>query len=548
MLICMPRHALVDYSDGTLFEGVTTSVDEIRIDDSSRYPPDDFLHKDDPSRQYQALFDISYYTTPHNHLLAELTQTTNVPEVITLNKKTNHLTKDTKGKIDIGSKWVFKNKKDKLGTVIIKKARLVAQGYSQEERIEYDETFSPVARMEAIRIFLAFATYINFKVFQIDVKSAFLNGKLQEEVYVKNLMVLRVVNSLTMLYPKCSGFDLKEYSDSDYVGCDMDRKSSLDACQLLGVLYQNYLGEFWCIDVVNHLTPSSKDSDARPLKESNIKFTVKNVSSLPTSEKKGKIKTEAVTKPKPKSQGPEASGSLLMKDKKAKTKKTTLIQTTLKLDQQKGLPSTPPKDGIHQSKSFPDRNPTDPHNTEGNIHPLLRDCLPLTLMKNNTFNVMNGGDVTDHITKRRNSTTIGRLTKNTKNGLWEFYVNGCTKGTIGDLDEFNEPREENTKKTCSDTFYKPYLDAHEANDIYEAIDKEYSSIPIPAHRDINNPDELCQTKEFVVVQYSVKSSKEYIDVGPSKTNTVEKLLGSMSCIYRELFNKKDCGWSITRCK
>ncbi|GKF57880.1 retrovirus-related pol polyprotein from transposon TNT 1-94, partial [Tanacetum coccineum] len=64
------------------------------------------------------------------------------------------------------------------------KARLVAQGFSQEG-INYDETFAPVERMEAIGIFLAFATYMNFKVFQMDVKSAFLNGKLKEEVYVK---------------------------------------------------------------------------------------------------------------------------------------------------------------------------------------------------------------------------------------------------------------------------------------------------------------------------------------------------------------------------
>ncbi|GKE09335.1 retrovirus-related pol polyprotein from transposon TNT 1-94 [Tanacetum coccineum] len=88
------------------------------------------------------------------------------------------------GKIAIGSKWVFKNKKDEHGTTIKNKARLVAQGYSQEEGIDYDETFAPVARMEAIRIFLAFATYMNFRVYQIDVKSAFLNGKLKE-VYVK---------------------------------------------------------------------------------------------------------------------------------------------------------------------------------------------------------------------------------------------------------------------------------------------------------------------------------------------------------------------------
>nr|GEU39816.1 retrovirus-related Pol polyprotein from transposon TNT 1-94 [Tanacetum cinerariifolium] len=65
------------------------------------------------------------------------------------------------------------------------KARLVAQGYSQEEGINYDETFAPVARMEAIRIFLAFVTYMNFKGYQMDVKIAFLNGKIKEEVYVK---------------------------------------------------------------------------------------------------------------------------------------------------------------------------------------------------------------------------------------------------------------------------------------------------------------------------------------------------------------------------
>ncbi|GJT81313.1 retrovirus-related pol polyprotein from transposon TNT 1-94 [Tanacetum coccineum] len=77
------------------------------------------------------------------------------------------------------------NKKDEHGTTTKNKARLVAQGYSQEEGIDYDETFTPVATMEAIRIFLVFATYMNFKVYQMDVKSAFLNGKLKEEVYVK---------------------------------------------------------------------------------------------------------------------------------------------------------------------------------------------------------------------------------------------------------------------------------------------------------------------------------------------------------------------------
>ncbi|GJR97604.1 reverse transcriptase domain-containing protein [Tanacetum coccineum] len=78
-----------------------------------------------------------------------------------------------------------KNKKDKHGITTENKARLVAQGYSQEEGINYDKTFATVARMEAIRIFLAFATYMNFNVYQMDVKSSFLNGKLKEEVYVK---------------------------------------------------------------------------------------------------------------------------------------------------------------------------------------------------------------------------------------------------------------------------------------------------------------------------------------------------------------------------
>nr|GEV75007.1 retrovirus-related Pol polyprotein from transposon TNT 1-94 [Tanacetum cinerariifolium] len=240
-----------------------TSVDEIEINDSSRYPPDEFLHKDDPSRQYQVDSDISYYVIPYGRSLTELTQENHVPEVIVLNEHDVPLTEDIKdpsdlintegtqeqnvqddqmitqptnvpsgnntkvlrpiteplvpdvtqshipnqastkelnqfyrnkvwtlvplpyGKIAIGSKWVFKNKKYEHGTTTKNKTRLVTQGYSQEEGIEYDETFTPVARMEAIRIFLAFATSMNFKVYQMDVKSAFLNCKLKEEVYVK---------------------------------------------------------------------------------------------------------------------------------------------------------------------------------------------------------------------------------------------------------------------------------------------------------------------------------------------------------------------------
>ncbi|KAL8091805.1 hypothetical protein AgCh_034168 [Apium graveolens] len=75
---------------------------------------------------------------------------------------------------------------EKKKLVIQNKARLVTKGYSQEEGIDYDKIFAPVARLEAIRIFLAFATLSNFKVYQIDVKSAFLNGELEEEVFMKH--------------------------------------------------------------------------------------------------------------------------------------------------------------------------------------------------------------------------------------------------------------------------------------------------------------------------------------------------------------------------
>ncbi|GKB98460.1 putative ribonuclease H-like domain-containing protein [Tanacetum coccineum] len=78
-----------------------------------------------------------------------------------------------------------RNKRDERGTIIKNKARLVAQGYRQEEGVDYDEVFAPVARIEAIRLFLAFASFMGFTVYQMDVKSAFLYGNITEEVYVK---------------------------------------------------------------------------------------------------------------------------------------------------------------------------------------------------------------------------------------------------------------------------------------------------------------------------------------------------------------------------
>jgi hypothetical protein len=85
----------------------------------------------------------------------------------------------------IGIKCVFKDKQGEDGEVVRNKARLVSQGYSQVEGLDFGETFAPVARLEAIRILLTFVASKRFKLYQMDVKSAFLNGVIHEEVYVR---------------------------------------------------------------------------------------------------------------------------------------------------------------------------------------------------------------------------------------------------------------------------------------------------------------------------------------------------------------------------
>nr|GEU64721.1 hypothetical protein [Tanacetum cinerariifolium] len=201
------------------------------------------------------------------------------------------------------------NKKDKRGIVVRNKARLVAQGNRQEERIDYDEVFAHVARIEAIRIFLAFTLYMGFIVYQMDVKGAFLYGTIEENVYVSqlpgfvdpqfpnkvykvkqskegifisqdkyvaeilkkfyfasvrtastpietqkplvkyeevadvdvplyrsmigSLMYLKDQPKLGLWYPRDSPFDLEAYSDSDYAGGNLDRKSTTGGCHFL---------------------------------------------------------------------------------------------------------------------------------------------------------------------------------------------------------------------------------------------------------------------------------------------------------------------------
>ena len=97
--------------------------------------------------------------------------------------KTWELVSRQENKNVIGTKWVFRNKINENGQVISNKARLVCKGYAQVEGVDFEETFAPVARLEAIRMFLAFASHKKLKVYQTDVKSAFLNGNFEEEVY-----------------------------------------------------------------------------------------------------------------------------------------------------------------------------------------------------------------------------------------------------------------------------------------------------------------------------------------------------------------------------
>ncbi|GKC76577.1 putative ribonuclease H-like domain-containing protein, partial [Tanacetum coccineum] len=136
---------------------------------------DTYFQVKEPKKVVQALKDPSWIEAMQEELLQFKLQ-----EVWTLVELPN-------GKRAIGTKWVFKNKKDERGTVIKNKARLVTQGYTQEEWIGYDEVFAPVARIEAIRLFLAYASFKDFVVYQMDVNSAFLYGKIEEEVYVCQL-------------------------------------------------------------------------------------------------------------------------------------------------------------------------------------------------------------------------------------------------------------------------------------------------------------------------------------------------------------------------
>ncbi|GKC18354.1 retrovirus-related pol polyprotein from transposon TNT 1-94 [Tanacetum coccineum] len=180
----------------------------------------------------------------------------------------------------IALKWIYKVKLDKYGDVLKNKAQLVAKGYRQEEGIDFKKSFAPVARIKAIRIFIANAASKNMTIYQMDVKTAFLNGKLKEEVYVSQpegfvdpdhpTHVYRLKKALYGLkqaprawyqasptkkylealkrvfrylrgtinwgpwYPKDTAMALTAYADTDHVGCQDTRRSTSRSAQFLG--------------------------------------------------------------------------------------------------------------------------------------------------------------------------------------------------------------------------------------------------------------------------------------------------------------------------
>nr|GEW43364.1 retrovirus-related Pol polyprotein from transposon TNT 1-94 [Tanacetum cinerariifolium] len=131
-----------------------------------------FLSQEEPNKVHQSLKDPSWIKAMQEELLQLKLQ------------KVWVLVDLPKGKRAICSKWVFRNKRNERGIVRRNKARLVAQGHTQEEGIDYDVVFAPLARIEAIRLFLAYASFMGFMVYQMDVKSDFLYGTIEEEVYV----------------------------------------------------------------------------------------------------------------------------------------------------------------------------------------------------------------------------------------------------------------------------------------------------------------------------------------------------------------------------
>nr|GEU47225.1 putative ribonuclease H-like domain-containing protein [Tanacetum cinerariifolium] len=230
----MPNLENLSYSDDADAVGAEADINNLESIISVSPIPTTRIHKDHPTSQI--IGDLSS-TTPTRSMARVVRDQVDLPY----------------GKRAIGTKWVYRNKKDERGIVIRNKARLVAQGHTQEEGIDYKEVFAPVARIKAIRLFLAYASFMGFLVYQMYVKSAFLYGTIEKEVYVCQPLgfkdpknpdkVYKVVKALYGLHQAPRAWNvviefavLNILSDALPIttnGASLDRKSTIGGCQFL---------------------------------------------------------------------------------------------------------------------------------------------------------------------------------------------------------------------------------------------------------------------------------------------------------------------------
>jgi hypothetical protein len=168
-----PRSVQVDHSPLRIIGGINERTIQSRSRNGSHFAHSAFVATFEPNDIGHALSDPNWVNAMHEEL--ENFERNQVWELVEPPPNCK----------PIGTKWVWKNKEGQNGEVVRNKSRLVAQGYSQKEGIDFEETFALVARLEAIRILLAFSVAKGFKLYQMDVKSAFLDGFLEEEVYVR---------------------------------------------------------------------------------------------------------------------------------------------------------------------------------------------------------------------------------------------------------------------------------------------------------------------------------------------------------------------------
>jgi hypothetical protein len=173
--ILAPRHIQRRHPPEQMIGDLNERVTRSRFIDSESYAHSSFVASFEPKDVSHALTDESWINAMHEEL-----------ENFEHNKVWKLVSPPPDHSI-IGTKWVYKNKQSEDGVVVRNKARLVAQGFTQIEGLDFDETFAPIARLEAIRILLAFAASKGFKLYQMDVKVLFLNGYIDKEVYVKQL-------------------------------------------------------------------------------------------------------------------------------------------------------------------------------------------------------------------------------------------------------------------------------------------------------------------------------------------------------------------------